>query len=188
MLIVISGPSGTGKTTVVKRLLEAEPQRLVLAVSATTRPQRPGEIAGKSYHYMSLEEFERRREAGEFLECAEVYPGQWYGTLRSEVAPSLSQGKSVILEIDVQGTRAVLIHYPDALTIFIEPPSLEELEQRLRARRTESEAAIQRRLETARYELSQASWYRHRIVNCDVERTAEQIVDILRKCWSADSA
>jgi guanylate kinase len=188
MLIVISGPSGSGKTTVVQRLLEAEPQRLVLAVSATTRAQRPGEIPGKSYHFIPLEEFERRRAAGEFLECAEVYPGQWYGTLHSEVAPSLAQGKSVILEIDVQGANSVLQQHPDAVTIFIEPPSLEVLEQRLRARRTETEQAIQRRLATARHELSQASRYRFRIVNNDLDETVEQIMGVLRKCWSEDAA
>lgn len=188
MLIVISGPSGSGKTTVVQRLLQAEPQRLVLAVSATTRPQRAGETAGKSYHFMPLEEFERRREAGEFLECAEVYPGQWYGTLQSEVAPRLTQGKSVILEIDVQGALSVLQQYPDAVTVFIEPPSLEVLEQRLRDRRTETEAAIQRRLATARQELSQAAWYRYRIVNCDLDETIEQVLDVLRRCWSSGAA
>ncbi len=186
MVFVISGPSGSGKTTVVQRVLAAEPDRLALAVSATTRPQRPGELPGKSYHFLSVEEFRRRRDAGDFLECAEVYPDQWYGTLQSEVTPRLSQGLSVILEIDVQGAMSVLRHYPEAVTIFIEPPSLEVLEERLRARRTESEEAIARRLATARFELSMAPQYRYRVVNRELEDAVEQTLTIIRSIWSQD--
>jgi guanylate kinase len=178
-LIVISGPAGAGKTSIVRRLMELERGRLELSVSATTRAPRPGEIEGVSYHYLAPEDFARRKEQGEFLECAEVYPGLWYGTLRSAVAPSLAAGKSVLLEIDVQGMRSVMANHPAAITIFILPPSWEVLEQRLRGRKTETEAAIQRRLEVARRELAAAGEYQHQIVNQDIETAVLQIQTIL---------
>ncbi len=178
-LIVISGPAGAGKTTIVRRLMELERGNLELSVSATTRAPRPGEVDGVSYHFLSPDDFARRREAGEFLECAEVYPGLWYGTLRSAVAPSLAAGKSVVLEIDVQGMRSVVANYPAAVTIFILPPSWEVLEARLRGRRTETEAAVQRRLEVARRELAAAPEYQHQIVNHDVESAVRQIQAIV---------
>jgi guanylate kinase len=180
-LIVISGPSGAGKTTLVSRLFERCHLPLVLAVSATTRKPRPGEIDGRDYYFIDGPAFEQRRLAGEFLECCEVYGGgTWYGTLRSEVTPSLAGGKWVVLEIDVQGTLAVLEHYPDAITIFVRPRSLEELERRLRDRGTESEAAIQRRLEVARREWPFAESYRHQVINDDVERSVGQLCEILK--------
>src|SRR6201995_385181 len=134
-LIVISGPSGSGKTTLLKRMYEQCDGPLVPSVSATTRQPRRGEVNGVDYHFLSREEFARRREAGDFLECCEVYGrGDWYGTLKSEGTPSLEAGKWVVLEIDVQGTLAFLKRYPDALTIFVAPKSIEELERRLRER------------------------------------------------------
>src|SRR5437588_7246123 len=178
-LVVISGPAGAGKTTIVRRLMEAERGRLELSVSATTRAPRAGEIDGVSYHFLTPEEFTRRKERDEFLECAEVYPGLWYGTLRAAVAPSLAAGKSVVLEIDVQGMRSVVASHPEATTIFILPPSWELLEQRLRGRRTETEAAVQRRLEVARRELAAAGEYQHQIVNRDVEDAVRQIQTIV---------
>jgi guanylate kinase len=179
-LIVISGPSGAGKTTLVSRLFERCDRPLVPAVSATTRKPRPGEVNGRDYYFIDSQAFERRRLAGEFLECCEVFgSGHWYGTLRSEVTPSLAAGKWVVLEIDVQGTLAVLEHYPDAITIFVRPRSLEELERRLRDRGTESEAAIQRRLEVARHEWRFAERYRHQVINDDVERSVQELCDIL---------
>jgi guanylate kinase len=178
-LIVLSGPAGAGKTTIVRRLMELEQGNLELSVSATTRAPRPGEIDGVSYHYLAAEDFSRRKERGEFLECAEVYPGQWYGTLRSAVTPSLTAGKSVLLEIDVQGMRSVVANHPAAVTLFILPPSWEVLEQRLRGRKTETEAAVQRRLEVARRELAAAREYQHQIVNHDVETAVRQIRAIL---------
>lgn len=181
-LVIISGPSGSGKSTLLKRLFEQCPAPLTPSVSATTRPPRPGEIAGVDYHFLSKADFEARRQRGEFLECFEVYQGgHWYGTLASEVAPSLAAGKWVVLEIDVQGTLALLEQYPDALTIFVEPGSLAELERRLRSRGTESEAAIERRLAGARRELQYANRYRYRVVNDDIDRCLEQICDILTK-------
>jgi len=179
-LVVISGPSGAGKTTLLKRLYVNCPRPLQASVSATTRPPRPGEVDGVDYHFLSREEFARRREAGEFLECFEVYQrGDWYGTLKSEVAPSLAAGKWVVLEIDVQGTLAVLQHYPDALTIFVRPGSVDELERRLRDRGTESEAALARRLEVARRELASIDRYSYQIVNDDIDRAVRELCEIL---------
>ncbi|HEX3997227.1 MAG TPA: guanylate kinase [Pirellulales bacterium] len=179
-LVVISGPSGVGKTTVVGQVYP-RCSRLVASVSATTRPPRPGEVDGRDYHFLPPEEFARRREAGEFLECCEVFGrGYWYGTLRSEVAPRLAAGKWVVLEIDVQGALAVLEQYPDALTIFIQPESPEELERRLRGRNTESEEAVRRRLEVARREIAIAGRYRYQVVNRSVEEAVGEICEILK--------
>ena len=179
-MIVISGPSGAGKTTLLARLLERLPQ-LKPSVSATTRPPRPAERDGVDYHFLSYQEFARRKAAGEFLECFEVFGrGYWYGTLRSEVSPSLEAGKSVVLEIDVQGAKAVVRSFPDAITIFVQPGSADELERRLRGRRTDSEEAIARRLEVARRELDCADQYQHQVINDDVDRAVGEIYDILR--------
>jgi len=179
-LVVISGPSGVGKTTVVRQLYALCP-RLVASVSATTRPPRPDEQDGRDYHFLSPDEFARRRSAGEFLECCEVFGrGYWYGTLKSEVTPRLAAGKWVVLEIDVQGTLAVLEQYSDAVTIFIRPESLEQLEQRLRGRGTESEEAVRRRLEVARREMAIAGCYQHQVLNRSVDETVHDIYEILK--------
>jgi guanylate kinase len=181
-VIVVSGPAGAGKSTVVRRLLQECPAPLVLSVSATTRPPRPGERDGVEYHFLTPEEFSRRRERGQMLECFEVFRlGYWYGTLREEVSTSLKQGKWVVLEIDVDGAEAVLREYPRAITIFISPGSMEELERRLRGRGTESDQTIQRRLEVARREMSRVSSYRYHVINDRVERAVREICDILTK-------
>jgi guanylate kinase len=178
-LIVISGPSGAGKTTLLKRLFEECPS-LVSSVSATTRPPRPGERDGVDYHFLSPDEFERRRREGAFLECFQVFDhGAWYGTLLSEVAPSLEGDKSIVLEIDVQGAMAVIRRYPQAVTIFVHPSSIDELERRLRSRGTESEESIQRRLDAARREMKCADHYRYQVVNDDVETAVREICDII---------
>ncbi|HEY5315894.1 MAG TPA: guanylate kinase [Pirellulales bacterium] len=182
-LIVVSGPAGAGKTTLLKRMFAECRRPLVASVSATTRQPRPGEADGVDYHFLSPEEFARRREADEFLECCEVFGrGDWYGTLRSEVTPSLAAGKWVVLEIDVQGATAILELYPDAVTIFVLPESYAELERRLRGRGTESDAALARRLEVARRELVSASRYRYRVVNDDLDRATREMCDILSNC------
>jgi len=179
-LIVISGPSGAGKTTLLKKLFECCPE-LSSSVSATTRPPRQGEQDGVDYHFLSPQEFERRRSAGQFLESFQVFGRDyWYGTLEEEVAPSLAAGKSIVLEIDVQGAMAVLERYSQAITIFVKPSSMEELERRLRGRGTESQEWQARRLAAARRELDCAKWYQYQVVNDDVDRAVQEICDILR--------
>ncbi len=171
-LVVISGPSGVGKTSILRRLL-AGLQDLVPSVSATTRPPRAGERNGLDYHFLTQDEFDRRRESGDFLECCQVYGRQhWYGTLVAEVAPRLAAGEWVVLEIDVEGTISILERYPDAVTIFVEPSRPEQLEERLRGRGTESPEAMARRLEVAHRELGEAHRYCHRVVNDDDIDTA----------------
>jgi guanylate kinase len=150
--------------------------RLALSVSATTRRPRPGEVDGREYHFLSHAEFARRRAAGEFLECKEVFGrGDWYGTLRSVVTTGLEQGQWVLLEIDVEGAMAVREHFPDCVMIFLHPGSLEELERRLRGRGTDSEESIRRRLEVAMGELARASEYSYQVVN---ETPAQAVAEI----------
>ena len=178
-LVVISGPSGVGKTTLLRRLL-ADLPALVPSVSATTRPPRQGERDGVDYHFLTIAEFDRRRAAGEFLECCQVYGRQhWYGTLVDEVAPRLAAGKWVVLEIDVEGTMSILGRYPRAITIFVEPAHPDQLFERLKGRGTESPDAMARRLEVARRELHEAHRYRHRVINENVEHALAEIETIL---------
>jgi guanylate kinase len=179
-LVIISGPSGAGKSTVVRRLLEVCGLPLKLSVSATTRAPRPGEIDGQDYHFLTVEEFLRRRENGEFLESKEVFArGDYYGTLRSETASGLSQGKWVILEIDVEGALAVLEQEPRRLPSFCIRVD-GELERRLRSRGTDSEPSIQRRLEVARREMAALDRYRYEVVNDTVDRAVQEICEILQ--------
>ena len=179
-LIIISGPSGAGKSTVVRELLDSCPLPLALSVSATTRAPRRGEIEGEDYFFLTAQQFAMRRGAGEFLECKE-YAGNWYGTLQSQVASGLAAGKWVVLEIDVEGTLAVLEREPEALTIFVHSGSVEELERRLRARNTESEEALARRLAVAQRELAQQHRYRHQVINRDVRQAVREVCEILQK-------
>jgi guanylate kinase len=181
-VVVFSGPSGVGKTTVLRRVYQRAPVPLVPSVSATTRPPRPGEIDGVDYHFLSQEEFDNRRKRGDFLECFQVFrPGYWYGTLRSEVASGLAAGKWVVLEIDVQGALAVMAQFPDAITIFLRPGSTEELRRRLRHRGTETEQSLQQRLAQAHEELGLADRYGYQVTNDEVERAVEEICNILTK-------
>jgi guanylate kinase len=178
-LVVISGPSGVGKTSILRRLLSDLPE-LIPSISATTRPPRSGERDGVDYHFLSLEDFERRRANGEFLECCRVYGRHhWYGTLVAEVAPRLAAGEWVVLEIDVEGTISILERYPEAVTIFVEPLHPDQLEQRLTGRGTESPEAMARRLEVARRELLEAHRYQHRVVNEDLDTAVHTIKTIL---------
>lgn len=177
-LVIISGPSGAGKSTVVRELLATCPLQLVMSVSATTRQPRRGEQNGQDYFFLSPEQFAACRQTGDFLECKE-YAGNWYGTLQSQVTAGLEGGKWVLLEIDVEGTLAVLERHPEALTIFVHSGSIEELERRLRARNTETEEALARRLATARRELAQKSRYRYEVINRDVAEAVREVNDIL---------
>jgi guanylate kinase len=179
-IVVLSGPSGSGKTTIVQRLLRESPIPLRMSVSATTRPARKGEVDGVAYYFLAPEEFNRRREAGEFLECAEVHKsGYWYGTLISELDRARETGAWSLLEVDVQGALSVMQRFPDAITIFLKTPNVDEYEQRLRARGTESEEVIQRRLQTAREELKLADCYRYRVVNDNLDRAVAEICTLL---------
>lgn len=188
-MIVISGPSGAGKSTVVRGLLTGCNLPLSISVSATTRQPRNGETHGQDYFFLPPDEFDRRRRAGEFLECKEVFGrGDWYGTLHSQVAAGLAAGKWVILEIDVEGMRSVLERYPDTITIFIHCGGIDELERRLRARNTDSEDAINRRLEVARHELAWQNHYRYQILNDDVDESVRRICEILQQLGAPSNA
>ena len=156
------------------------PLPLMLSVSATTRKPRQGEVDGVNYSFLTPEEFARRRAAGEFLECKEVFGrGDWYGTLQSQVTSGLAAGKWVILEIDVEGALAVLEKHPDVLTIFLHSGSIDELERRLRQRNTETEDSIRRRLEVARRELAFKDRYRYEVINRNVPEAVREICQIL---------
>jgi guanylate kinase len=183
-LVVVSGPSGAGKTSVMQRVFQACRVPLARSVSATTRPPRNGEIDGVDYHFVADDEFKTRRKRGDFLECFEVFGhGYWYGTLWSEVTTGLAAGKWVVLEIDVQGALTVIERFPDAVTIFLRPRSREELERRLRGRGTETEAALQKRLAQADNELAVAGRYQHVVINDDIDRAVADICDILTRQW-----
>lgn len=183
LLVVVSGPSGVGKDTIIDalRARSAEPAYHYV-VTCTTRPPRPGEVAGASYHFLGSERFATLRAAGAFLEWAEVH-GNWYATPRAEVRRALASGHDVILKIDVQGAATVKSLVPDALLVFVVPPSLEALFRRLRARATETAEQLELRQRNAAIELARAGDYDHVVVNEDgqVERTAERIDAIIRE-------
>jgi guanylate kinase len=178
-VFVITGPSGVGKGTLIEKLLERIPE-LELSVSATTREPRPGEEDGRDYHFLSPEEFEGRVEAGEFLEHA-AYSGNRYGTLRRAVEDRLREGRSVVLEIEVQGARQVRAAMPEAVLIFIAPPSPDALKERLEGRGTDSPEAIERRLRTAELELEARAEFPHVIVNDDLQGAADELERLVRE-------
>ncbi|GIW20240.1 MAG: guanylate kinase [Chloroflexota bacterium] len=182
LLVIISGPSGVGKDTIIAALRERHPTPdYHYVVTCTTRAPRPGEIPGVSYHFLSPAEFAALREAGGLLEANEVH-GNWYGTPRAEVARALAAGRDVILKIDVQGAAVVKERVPDALLVFVVPPSLEELFQRLRSRATESVDELELRQRNAALELARKDDYDYVVVNetGQVERTAAMIDEIVR--------
>ena len=181
-LVIISGPSGVGKSTVVRKLLSSCELPLELSVSATTRLPRNNEVDGVHYHFISTEEFFEKRQNHEFLEFAEVFGvGDWYGTLESPVLERLDQGRYVVLEIDVAGALMVLEKHPNADSIFIHPGDLTELEKRLRGRKTETEEQIQRRIAVAAKELEMAHHYQHIVKNEEIQATANQICGLLKQ-------
>lgn len=176
--IVISGPSGVGKGTIVKELLKKDPS-LVESVSMTTRDPRPGEVSGKTYIYVSREEFERRIAEGDFLEYDEHFSGL-YGTPRSFVEDQL-QRTSVILEIDVVGGLNARKLLKDTILIFIDPPSIEELVERLKKRGTESEQALRERLQRVKYEVHMREQYDYKVLNDDLGRAVDEVLAIIEK-------
>ena len=177
-VFVITGPSGVGKGTLIHALLERVPA-LELAVSATTRQPRPGEIDGVSYHFLSLEQFDAGVLAGDFVEWAQ-YSGNRYGTLRSELDARLARGVPVVLEIEVQGARQIRETLPDAVQVFIAPPSAQALRARLEGRRTDAPAQVETRLLTADAEMAARREFTHVVVNDRVERAVEELVAVVR--------
>lgn len=178
-LFVLSAPSGAGKTTIAKAVMAAFPS-MTFSVSATTRPQRPGEEHGKDYFFLSKAEFEAKRDAGELVEWEEVFLN-YYGTLKSEVDRALSHGESMLFDVDVKGALSIKRVYPDdAVLIFIRPPSFEELKRRLTSRKTEDTATIERRLARAEMELGEGAKFDHTVINDDLERATAEVCSIVR--------
>lgn len=188
-IVVLSGPSGSGKTTLVRRLVEESPVHLVKSISATTRQPRPTEIDGEDYYFLTDTEFRTRLAADQFIEHAEVFSsGFLYGTLRSELDRAWEQNGWAFLEIDVEGAMKVMQQYPNAVTIFLKTPSPEEFERRLRARGTETEAVIQKRLATAIHELQFADRYKYIVVNDVLDQAVRDICEILKSEENAEHA
>jgi guanylate kinase len=178
LLFVLSSPSGAGKSTIARLLLAAD-DGISLSVSATTRPPREGEVSGRDYHFVSDDEFERMVQTGAFLEWAHVF-GRRYGTLQSEVTQSIENGCDVLLDIDWQGTQQLKQVDPDIVRVFILPPSMAELERRLRARGTDSEEVIAGRMERAAAEISHWAEYDYVLVNEDAGDCLDKVHSILK--------
>jgi guanylate kinase len=179
-LFVVTGPSGAGKGTLIRALIERRDD-LEVAISATTRPQRPGEEDGHDYYFLTEEEFLGRIQAGDFLEHVVYVSGQRYGTLRSEVARIHAARKSVVLELETKGARAVQDAESSAVTIFIAPPSFAELERRLRERATESSGEIDERLELAQEQMREADDFDYVVMNDDVQRAVTELDGIVTR-------
>jgi guanylate kinase len=184
-VLVITGPSGVGKGTLIRGLLERVPG-LELSVSATTRAPRPGERDGVDYHFLTREEFEAHVAAGDFVEHA-TYSGQRYGTLRSELERRLRSADGVVLEIEVQGARQVRAAMPEAVAVFIAPPSTEALRVRLVGRGTDSSEQVDARLQTAERELQARPEFAHVVVNDRLEDATDALVDIVRSAIAEPS-
>jgi guanylate kinase len=179
LLFVITAPSGAGKSSLINALLKDDPE-LKLSISYTTRAPRPGEAQGREYHFVDDATFLVMRDRGEFLESAEVH-GHRYGTSKAVIHEALASGQDLVLEIDWQGARQVRGLYPDCVGIFIVPPSLEELERRLRARAQDSETVIRHRLDNARDELAHQGEFKYAIINKDFNTARRELSDIIRK-------
>lgn len=179
-IIVLSAPSGTGKSSIIKKLLEYPELNLGFSVSATSRAPRGAEQHGVEYYFITHEEFKKKADAGDFVEWEEVYPGTCYGTLKSEVQRVTEAGKNLIMDIDVKGGLNVKRCFGEqAITIFILPPSKEELERRLRGRATDAEDVIRKRLDKADYELSFAQEFDVRVVNDDLDKAVGEVRRII---------
>ena len=180
LLIILSGPSGVGKGTVRAKLFEDQTLNLAYSISMTTRSARPGEVDGRDYFFVDRDTFEKKVAEGGLLEHAE-FVGNYYGTPKEHVEKLLNEGKNVLLEIEVQGALQVMAKVPDALTIFLVPPSMEELERRIRGRRTEAEDIVRQRLEKAEREIKTKDNYKHVVVNNTVDQAASEIAAIIHR-------
>ena len=178
-LFVITAPSGAGKTSLINALLKDAPE-LKLSVSYTTRPPRPGEQNGREYHFVDDATFLEMSARGDFLESAEVH-GYRYGTSKRVITEALAQGQDLVLEIDWQGARQVRALYPQCVGVFILPPSVEELERRMRTRGQDSESVISRRVQNAREELTHAGEFKYAIINKDFDTARQELAQVIRK-------
>ncbi len=179
-IIILSAPSGAGKTTIVKELLK-EMNELEFSISATTRKKRNGEVNSRDYYFLTVEEFEKRKNNNEFVEYEEVYQGLYYGTLKSEVQRIWDEGKNAVFDVDVKGGKNIKKQYGNqALLIFIKPPSLEELERRLRKRGTDDEKVIQVRLERAKEELAIGETFEKQVINDQLNKAIEETKNIVK--------
>jgi guanylate kinase len=179
-LVILSGPSGAGKSTLTKHLLENEKYNLVFSISACSRKIRPGEVEGKDYYFLSVDSFKSKIEEEEFLEWEEVYPTQYYGTLKLEVEKLRMTGKNVIFDVDVMGAINIKRKYKDeAIAIFVKPPSIELLEERLMKRNTETPENIQRRVRKSKMELAYARRFDYIITNDKLEEAFAEVDDVV---------
>ncbi len=184
-IVIIAAPSGAGKTSIVNCLLERMPEQLAFSISCTTRSPRPGETNGVEYYFTSVEEFERKIAAGELVEWEMVYFGKYYGTPVSELERIWGLGKTPLLDIDVKGGMNVRSRFPNSLSIFIEPPSLEELSRRLHARGTETPESLDARINKATYEMSFKGDFDHVVLNKDLDVACEEAMELIRNFLKA---
>ena len=178
-LIVISAPSGSGKTTIAKEIMNRFPG-LGFSVSGTTRAKRVGEVEGRDYFFLTREEFTKKVDAGEFVEWEELY-GDWYGTLKSEVDRALRAGHHLLFDVDVNGGLSIKKQYPDALLIFIRPPSVNELKARLLKRQTEDDVTLQRRLDRVTMELELGNKFDYQVVNDELDRAVREVQSVIEQ-------
>ncbi|MBA7569567.1 Guanylate kinase [subsurface metagenome] len=181
-LVILSGPSGTGKSTIAKQLLKNEKFNLSFSISVCTRKKREGEIEGKDYYFLTIDKFKSKIEDNEFLEWEEVYPTCYYGTLKIEVERIKSMGKNVIFDVDINGALSIKRSYKeDAVTIFIKPPSIEALEERLQNRSTETDDNLAKRLRKANMEMAYARKFDHIVINENLENAVKEAEEIVEK-------
>jgi guanylate kinase len=187
-LIIFSAPSGAGKTTIVHWLMKQIPD-LAFSVSATSRKKRPGEVHGRDYYFLDVDDFKQRIRQNAFVEWEEVYENQFYGTLISEVERLRKEGKHVVFDVDVKGGMNIKRLYGnDALSVFVQPPSIEELERRLRARNTDSEESIRKRVKKAGYELQYAKHFDVVIVNDNLEEAQQKTLEVVMEFLGKEPA